>query len=95
MAEHNARLNKLVANFGDIEARRKLIAEFGNSDSAFMGENQDGEDIMISIAQTGIIEKVWQRNGKLRVVLKTLMPWRSLAILSFKASISSCVDVKL
>ena len=31
------------------------------------GENQDGEDIMISIAQTGIIEKVWQRNGKLRV----------------------------
>ena len=27
MAEHNARLNKLVANFGDIEARRKLIAE--------------------------------------------------------------------
>lgn len=47
MAEHNARLNKLVANFGDIEARRKLIAEFGNSDSAFMGENQDGEDIMI------------------------------------------------
>lgn len=32
-----------------------------------MGENQDGEDIMISIAQTGIIEKVWQRNGKLRV----------------------------
>lgn len=67
MAEHNARLNELVANFGDIEARRKLIAEFGNSDSAFMGENQDGEDIMISIAQTGIIEKVWQRNGKLRV----------------------------
>ena len=43
MAEHNARLNKLVANFGDIEARRKLIAEFGNSDSAFMGENQDGK----------------------------------------------------
>lgn len=36
MAEHNARLNKLVANFGDIEARRKLIAEFGNSDSAFI-----------------------------------------------------------
>lgn len=67
MAANKERLNELAASFGDIETRRKLIAEFGDLDSAFMGENQDGEDIMISVAKTGIIEKVFQDNGKVYV----------------------------
>lgn len=67
MAANKERLNELAASFGDIETRRKLIAEFGDLDSAFMGENQDGVDIMISVAKTGIIEKVFQDNGKVCV----------------------------
>lgn len=67
MALNKERLNELASNFGDIEARRKLIAEFGNSDTAFSGKNQEGEDVMISIAKTGIIERIWQKNGFMRV----------------------------
>lgn len=67
MATDKKRLNELASNFGDIEVRRKLIAEFGDSNTAFEGTNQDGEDVMISIAKTGIIERVWQNNGFMRV----------------------------
>ena len=61
------RLNELAAHFDGIESRRKLIAEFGKSKTSYMGINNHGEQVMLSISEDGIIERVWQSNHWIRV----------------------------
>lgn len=34
--------NELSARFGEIEVRKQIMAEYGDSDTAFLGENADG-----------------------------------------------------
>lgn len=61
------RLNELAAHFDSIESRRKLIEEFGKSHTSYMGINNHGEQVMLSISEDGIIERVWQDNHRVRV----------------------------
>lgn len=61
------RLNELGAHFDGIESRRKLIEEFGKSHTSYMGINNHGEQVTLSISEDGIIERVWQDNHRVRV----------------------------
>ena len=47
---------------------RKLIKDFGDSDTMFIGTNSEGEQMTISIdAHNGIITNTYQNNGWVRV----------------------------
>ena len=59
--------DELARKFGDIEGRRQLMKDYGDKSSMFTGTNQDGEDVSISIAASGIIETVYQGNGRVRI----------------------------
>lgn len=59
--------NELTKNFADIEARKEIIEKFADSEQAFSGQNEDGEDVEIHVAESGIILKTYQSNGWLRV----------------------------
>ena len=65
--EKKERLNDLAKNFDDIEVRRTLMREFGDSETAFSGVNENGEDILISIATGSIVVSTYQHNGWVRV----------------------------
>ena len=45
---------------------RELMKEYGDSESFFTGTNDNGEDMTISIAKTGIITTTFQANKWLR-----------------------------
>lgn len=59
--------NELSARFGEIEVRKQIMAEYGDSDTAFLGENADGETVEISVYKDKIIVKTYQNNGWVRV----------------------------
>lgn len=59
--------NELSARFGEIEVRKQIMAEYGDSDAAFLGENADGETVEMSVYKDKIIVKTYQNNGWVRV----------------------------
>ena len=58
--------NELSQNFGDIKVRRKLMELYGDSQTAYGGVNEEGEDVLVSIARDGIVVSTFQKNGWLR-----------------------------
>lgn len=60
-------LNELVKGFNNRETRVLLMKEFGDSNQAFSGINEDGEVILISIAKDSIVIRTNQSNGWVRV----------------------------
>lgn len=65
--EGRERLNELAKDFNNRETRVLLMKEFGDSEEAFGGINEDGEAILISIAKDSIVVKTNQSNGWVRV----------------------------
>lgn len=59
--------NELSARFGEIEVRKQIMTEYGNSDSDFIGHNENGELVTMSVRPDEIIVKTYQENGWLRV----------------------------
>lgn len=59
--------NELSLNFGDAEARRTMIRLYGAKGSAFSGINEDGENVVVSIVDSGICVRTNQSNGWIRV----------------------------
>ena len=64
---NKARLDELAADFGSAASRRKLVQEFGDYPDALWGNNENGEKVMLSIRKDGLTERVYQRNGWVRV----------------------------
>lgn len=58
--------NELSQNFGDIKARRKMMELYGDSQTAYGGVNEDGEDVLVSIARDSIVVSTFQKNGWVR-----------------------------
>lgn len=58
--------NELSLSFGDVKTRRKLMELYGDSQTAYSGVNEDGEDVMVSIASNSIVVSTFQKNGWLR-----------------------------
>lgn len=59
--------NELAKNFINVEGRKEIIKKYGNSKQAFFGENEDGEQVELHVADDGIILKTYQENGWVRV----------------------------
>ena len=58
--------NIVVEDWGDSALRDKLMEEFGSSTEPFIGENQDGERILIHVNPDSIVLETWQNNGWVR-----------------------------
>ena len=65
--QSNERLNALASEFENPEIRRRMMAEFGESKTAYSGVNADGETVLLSIASDSIIVQTHQNNGWVRV----------------------------
>lgn len=50
----------------DWGAMKKLMAQYGDSDTAFDGTNTNGEDVLISINKDNIVVRTLQSNGWMR-----------------------------
>lgn len=50
----------------DWESMKKLMAQYGDSDTAFDGTNTNGEDVLISINKDNIVVRTLQSNGWMR-----------------------------
>ena len=59
--------NELAARFAEVDIRKQIMKEYGNSESAFLGHNEDGELVEMSVHPDEIIVKTYQENGWLRV----------------------------
>lgn len=60
--------NELSSRFSDIETRRQIIQQYGDNPNMFVGENADGEKVVLSISRkNGIVLNTYQDNGWLRV----------------------------
>ena len=60
--------NELTANFSKIEVRAKIIELYGNVNTLYSGENEDGERVTLSVdTETGITLETFQHNGWVRV----------------------------
>ena len=59
--------NELSSKFNTVEGRRILIQKYKDSKSMYSGTNSDGEDVTVSIAESGIVLKTNQCNGWVRV----------------------------
>lgn len=60
--------NELASRFGDADARRQIIQEYGDSPNMFFGENADGEKVIMSVSrEKGIVLTTYQKNGWLRI----------------------------
>lgn len=60
--------NELSSRFSDIEVRRQIIREYGDNPNMFVGENEDGEKVAMSVSRkNGIVLNTYQENGWLRV----------------------------
>ena len=64
---NNKRLEELAANFDNIENRRLLMQEFGNSDEMYHGVNENNESVTLSINPDSLIVNIYQDNGWIRV----------------------------
>lgn len=58
--------NELAQNFDDIEVRRKMMELYGDSKTMYSGVNEDGEDVLVSIAKDSIVVVTNQKNGWVR-----------------------------
>ena len=58
--------NELSARFGEIEVRRQLMKEYGDSTTDFIGENEDGETVSMAIYTDKIIVTTYQNNHWIR-----------------------------
>lgn len=58
--------NELSKRFGEIEVRKQLMREYGNSTCDFMGENEDGELVTMAIYTDKIIVTTYQNNHWVR-----------------------------
>ena len=60
--------NELSSRFSDIEVRRQIIQQYGDNPNMFVGENTDGEKVVLSVSRkNGIVLNTYQDNGWLRV----------------------------
>lgn len=60
--------NELSKSFADIEVRRKIIKEYGDSTDMFFGVNEDDENVYLSVdSENGITLTTHQKNGWVRV----------------------------
>ena len=59
--------NELAARFAEVEVRKQLMKEYGDSDSAFLGHNEGGELVEMSVCPDEIIVRTFQDNGWVRV----------------------------
>lgn len=50
----------------DWGAMKKLMAQYGDIDTAFDGTNTNGEDVLISINKDNIVVRTLQSNGWMR-----------------------------
>lgn len=59
--------NELSAKFNTLEGRKQIIAEYVDSDTMFVGENEDGECVYLSVSDTGMVLRTEQENEWVRV----------------------------
>ena len=60
--------NELSREFSTAAGRRRLIELYGNTDTAFVGHNEDGEQVSVSFdTEKGIVLNTYQENGWVRV----------------------------
>ena len=59
--------NEVSAKFNTLEGRKQIIAEYADSDTMFVGENEDGERVYLSVSDTGMVLRTEQENGWVRV----------------------------
>ena len=59
--------NELSAKFNTLEGRKQIIAEYVDSDTMFVGENEDGECVYLSVSDTGMVFRTEQEKGWVRV----------------------------
>ena len=59
--------NELSAKFNTLVGRKQIIAEYADSDTMFVGENEDGERVYLSVSDTGMVLRTEQENGWVRV----------------------------
>lgn len=57
---------KDLALFEDAAGRRELMAKYGDSETAFLGHNVDGEMVMVSISHESIVVATYQENHWIR-----------------------------
>lgn len=50
----------------DWDSMKKLMAQYGDSDTAIDGTNTNGEDVLISISKNSIVVRTLQSNGWMR-----------------------------
>ena len=59
-----ANANELAADFDDLFSRRKLISVLKDVDTALVGENENGETVVISSSESGgMMLLTYQNNG--------------------------------
>jgi hypothetical protein len=58
--------NELSARFGEIEVRRQLMEEYGDSATDFIGTNEDDELVSMAIYHDKIIVTTYQNNHWVR-----------------------------
>lgn len=59
--------NELSAKFNTQEDRKKILQDYADSDTMFVGENEDGERVYLSVAHSGMVLRTEQDNGWVRV----------------------------
>lgn len=59
--------NELAKDYHDIEVRRIIIKEYGDSNMPYSGVNQYGEDVELHVSYDGIVLKTYQDNGWVRI----------------------------
>lgn len=59
--------NELSREMNTAEGRRKVIELYKDSDTSYSGVNEDGETVLVSISETGLVVKTFQSNGWCRV----------------------------
>ena len=60
--------DKLIINdWHDLKHLKELMEEYGDSEYPFFGENENGENIIISIFKDRITVETFQHNGYCRV----------------------------
>ncbi len=63
--------HKIPASIGKLfttpEGRVSIMKQYGNSAFPYVGENIDGERVMVSISTDSMVISTWQHNGWVRV----------------------------
>lgn len=59
--------NELSAKFNTQEGRKQILQDYADSDTMFVGENEDGERVYLSVAHSGMVLRTEQDNGWVRV----------------------------